>query len=170
MEKKNEIEVPEVQEIKHYRHYTSDEVIAALKKARGMIHIAAEVIGCDPTTIRNHMKRNHEVQKAYNDITQRELDLSELQLFRARDNGEPWAVCFHLKTKGKKRGYIERDSGNEGMEQQRSILDLMADATRERNERNREVDSISGGDSEKSKRLLQDSDGGGSMEQAEGDS
>ena len=50
------------------------------------------------------------------------LDVGELSLLRAVQNGEAWAVCFLLKTQGKQRGYIERaeisgpDGGAIGLE------------------------------------------------------
>lgn len=44
------------------------------------------------------------------------LDDAENALGKAIRNGEAWAVCFYLKTKGKRRGYIERQefSGPDG--------------------------------------------------------
>lgn len=38
----------------------------------------------------------------------RQLDLAESQLKVAVSKGEAWAICFTLKTKGRKRGYVER--------------------------------------------------------------
>lgn len=36
------------------------------------------------------------------------LDLAEAKLLSAINSGEAWAVCFFLKTQGKKRQYTER--------------------------------------------------------------
>ena len=36
------------------------------------------------------------------------LDLTEGVLFTKIMAGEPWAVCFFLKTQAKDRGYVER--------------------------------------------------------------
>jgi hypothetical protein len=44
------------------------------------------------------------------------VDTAELKLRQAVINGEAWAVLFALRTKGKERGYVERQevTGKDG--------------------------------------------------------
>jgi hypothetical protein len=37
-----------------------------------------------------------------------DLDFTESKLKKAIQNDQGWAICFHLKCKGKKRGWVER--------------------------------------------------------------
>lgn len=93
---------------KHHRHYSTVEIENALRKANGYITIAAQLIGCDPNTIRRRVAGSPALQQLISDLTDRRLDTAELALDSAIGRGEGWAVCFFLKTMGKKRGYVER--------------------------------------------------------------
>jgi len=88
--------------------YTADQVAEALRLNRGNASAAARVLECHPDTIRNYCARYPEVQKARESGGEVRLDLAEAALDRAVTKGEGWAVCFLLKTQGKRRGYIER--------------------------------------------------------------
>ena len=88
--------------------YTADQLAEALRLNRGNASAAARVLECHPDTIRNYCARYPEVQKARESGGEVRLDLAEAALDRAVTKGEGWAVCFLLKTQGKRRGYIER--------------------------------------------------------------
>jgi hypothetical protein len=98
------------------RRYTNEQIIDALKKARGMVYVAARTLGCNHNTIYNRMRQSPEVRLAAEYTSGITTDIAELKLFEAIERGEPWAVAFYLKTKGKDRGYTERRevSGPEG--------------------------------------------------------
>lgn len=55
-----------------------------------------------------YAKRHATVQQAIDEEREMMLDVGELSLARAVQNGEAWAVCFLLKTQGKSRGYVEK--------------------------------------------------------------
>ncbi|WP_421752905.1 hypothetical protein [Croceimicrobium sp.] len=93
---------------------------------------ACKNVGIDRKTFYNWLNRDQEFADLYLMIQEQDLDNSELTLRRLRD-GVPkldqdgkfigWkirpdtlAVMFHLKTKGKKRGYVERQeiTGKDG--------------------------------------------------------
>jgi hypothetical protein len=90
------------------REITLATMEAALKKANGYVTIAAQLIDCDPSTIHRRIKTSPVLQSLMSDLDDRRLDTAELALDRAIQDREGWAVCFFLKTKGKKRGYVER--------------------------------------------------------------
>jgi len=87
---------------------TCDEIIAAVKKANGNLTAAARILGVTRQTLYNYRKRYKTVNDAIEEQRETMLDNAESVLYRAVLNGEAWAVCFFLKTQGKKRGYIER--------------------------------------------------------------
>ncbi len=90
------------------RRYTPEMVTVALKDTRGMVAVAARKLGCDRQTIYNLAKTDDGVREALVEAREFTTDTAELSLFSAIQKGEPWAVCFYLKTQGKNRGYVER--------------------------------------------------------------
>ena len=98
------------------QHYTAKEVVTALRKARGMVYLTAEVLGCSHTTIYNYAKRYTSVRKELEYQRGLFLDRAESKLMWMVDEGQPWAIQFALRTLGKSRGYAERQeiTGAEG--------------------------------------------------------
>lgn len=88
--------------------FTAGQMIEALRATKGMKGPAAKKLGCHRDTVDNYAKRYPTVQKVINEEREMMLDIGELSLARAAQNGEAWAVCFLLKTQGKNRGYVER--------------------------------------------------------------
>ena len=88
--------------------YTDKQIIAALKLCRGMVYVAADNLGCSPNTIKKRINDSPNVKAAADEAAEIALDRAELSLFQAVVRGEPWAVQFMLRTKGKSRGYNER--------------------------------------------------------------
>lgn len=82
--------------------------IDALTRTRGMVTAAAKVLNCDRQTIYNAIEKFPEVKECLATAREHSLDLAELSLMSAVGKGEAWAVCFYLKTQGRKRGYVER--------------------------------------------------------------
>ena len=83
------------------------QVVKAIKETKGLVSLTAQRLRCDPETVRNYAKRHDTVALALKEEREAMLDIGELSLFNAVKAGEAWAVCFWLKTQGKKRGYIE---------------------------------------------------------------
>jgi hypothetical protein len=70
--------------------------------------IAASLGGCEWHTAQRYVNRWAETRAAYDDESERALDLSESQLLKAVQAGDGPMIRFHLATKGKNRGYVER--------------------------------------------------------------
>ena len=93
-------------------------MIDALSRTKGMVYLAAKMLGCSHTTIYNYAKRHPTVQRAIDANRGEVVDVAELKLYEAIQAGEHWAVAFALRTIGKNRGYTERqevtgaDGGN----------------------------------------------------------
>ena len=96
--------------------FSATQMIAALKKTKGMVYLAADSLGCHPKTVYNYITRYPSVKEVFEDESGRVLDVGEMKLYEHVLNGEAWAVCFLLKTKGKHRGYVERteQTGKDG--------------------------------------------------------
>lgn len=95
--------------------FTPTQVAEALRQTRGMVYLAAEVLQCHHSTVYDYIERHPSVKDASQFESGKMLDAAELKLAEAIMDGQAWAVCFYLKTKGKERGYVERtEQANEG--------------------------------------------------------
>lgn len=93
---------------------SSASIVAALNRTMGRVYLAAEQLGCDPTTIYHRAKKCAAVRKAMRFARGKAVDTAECALMKAVLAGEAWAVCFTLKTLGKGRGYVERAEHRHG--------------------------------------------------------
>lgn len=88
--------------------FTVDQVATALRVARGNLSGAARALQCDRQTVYGYIADHPELEAVRAEGTELRLDLAENALDRAVAQGEAWAVCFLLKTIGRRRGYVER--------------------------------------------------------------
>ncbi len=93
--------------------YTPAQIVVALEATKGMVYLAADKLGCEPQTVYNYIHRYASVRAALDKEDGKVTDTAELKLSSAILNGEPWAITFRLKTKGKGRGYVERQEVSE---------------------------------------------------------
>lgn len=87
---------------------TDEEFAVMLEKAGGFKSRVAQQLGVSTSAICHRIKRSKYLTETCLTIEERILDLAEASLIKAAQNGEPWAVQFILKCKGRKRGWIER--------------------------------------------------------------
>lgn len=83
-------------------------MIAALEKNIGVVTPAAIAAGIDRSTHYEWLKTDPDYKHAVETLDNLSLDFSESKLYKNIAAGDTTAIIFHLKTKGKKRGYIER--------------------------------------------------------------
>jgi len=83
-------------------------VIEALEQSLGVVTTACKKVGIGRTTFYQWMKDDPVFDKDVRDISDIALDFAESQLHKQIKDGSTAATIFYLKTKGKKRGYIER--------------------------------------------------------------
>jgi len=74
----------------------------------GVVTSACRKVGVGRTTFYGWLNDDEEFAKAVQDIENVALDFAESQLHQQIKSGNPTSTIFYLKTKGKKRGYIER--------------------------------------------------------------
>lgn len=92
-------------------------IIEALEQSLGIVTSACKKVGVGRTTFYGWLNDDEEFAKQVKDIENIALDFAESQLHRQIGDGNTTATIFYLKTKGKKRGYIERQeiTGADGM-------------------------------------------------------
>lgn len=83
-------------------------VIEALEQSLGVITSACKKVGIGRTTFYGWMKDDPDFADKVRSIEDIALDFAESQLHKQIKDGSTAATIFYLKTKGKKRGYIER--------------------------------------------------------------
>lgn len=83
-------------------------MIEALDKAFGIVSKACEMVGISRQTHYRWMKEDEEYKDQVDDIQDVALDFAENALLKQIQQGNTAATIFYLKTRGKKRGYIEQ--------------------------------------------------------------
>jgi hypothetical protein len=86
-----------------------EAMFEALEKSLGIVSTACQDGRyIDRQTHYAWLKSDEEYKSAVNSIQDGVLDFAESHLYKLVKEGNPAATIFFLKTKGKKRGYIER--------------------------------------------------------------
>jgi hypothetical protein len=83
-------------------------MIEALKKSLGIVTTACKEVGIERQTHYNWLKDDPEYKAQVESLDDMVLDFAESKLHQSINNGSDTATIFFLKTKGKKRGYIEK--------------------------------------------------------------
>ena len=99
------------------RHIKKESMLKALEKSLGVVNSACKIADVPRSTFYKWMKEDQEFAKEVEDIANVALDFAESQLYKQIASNSTAATIFYLKTKGKKRGYIERQeiTGADGM-------------------------------------------------------
>ena len=87
---------------------TKKAFLKALENTLGVKTPAARKIGINPSTVYMWINDDPEFAKAVKEIEEQVLDFSESHLYQQIAENNTTATIFHLKTKGKHRGWIER--------------------------------------------------------------
>lgn len=88
--------------------HTKKAILEALEKSLGIVTTACRIAGVSRTTFYQYLKDDPEFAKAVKDIEDVTLDFAESQLHKQIKEGNTPATIFYLKTKGKRRGFVER--------------------------------------------------------------
>ena len=91
------------------RHIKKESILKALEKSLGVVTVACKSSDVSRSTYYKWLNEDEDFAKAVKDIENIALDFGESQLHKQIGDGNTSATIFFLKTKGKKRGYIERN-------------------------------------------------------------
>ena len=83
-------------------------LLKALVKTLGIVTDACKLAKVERTTYYKYLKADPEFAKEVESIEDVALDFAESALHNNIEKGKEASIIFYLKTKGKKRGYIER--------------------------------------------------------------
>ena len=83
-------------------------MIEALEKSLGVVTSACKIVGIARSTHYEWFNNDPDYRKSVEDTAEIALDFAESKLYKQIENDDTTATIFYLKTKGKKRGYIER--------------------------------------------------------------
>ena len=83
-------------------------MIGALQQSLGVVTSACKTVGISRETHYKWLREDVDYKYQVEDLSNIALDFAESQLHNQIKNGSTPATIFYLKTKGKKRGYIER--------------------------------------------------------------
>lgn len=90
------------------RHIKKEAMLQALENSLGVVTVACKKTETPRSTYYKWLKEDLEFAQAVQEIENVALDFAESQLHTQIKDGSTSATIFYLKTKGKKRGYIER--------------------------------------------------------------
>ena len=107
------------------------QLIEVLEKNLGVVQSACNTVGIHRSTFYSYYNNDPKFRSAVDEIEGISLDFAESQLFKQIKDGNITAIIFYLKTKGKKRGYVEK---TEIDVTENPFLDAMREASRLRRE------------------------------------
>lgn len=83
-------------------------LLAALTKSLGIVSTACNSVGINRDTYYHYLATDEKFKQSVEGLQDNVLDFAESKLYKLVNDENPAAVFFLLKTKGKKRGYVER--------------------------------------------------------------
>lgn len=88
--------------------HNKSALIDAMQKSLGNVTQSCKIVGLSRKTYYDYYNSDDEFASACDDCENIALDFVESQLHKQIKDGVPSSTIFYLKTKGKKRGYIEK--------------------------------------------------------------
>lgn len=83
-------------------------IIAILHSTMGLVQPAAKKLGVTSKTLYNWLDKSAELRKTRRILDEDLLDFTESQLYKNIKEGDNASIFFHLKCKGKHRGWVEK--------------------------------------------------------------
>ena len=99
------------------RHIKKESLLKALEQSLGVVTVACKKADVPRSTYYKWLNEDSDFKREVEDIENIALDFAESKLHEQIQGGNTTATIFYLKTKGKNRGYVERQeiTGAEGM-------------------------------------------------------
>lgn len=109
-----------------------EEVIDAYSRSMGIVSTACKKSNINRKTFYEWKAKDKDFAERLAEIDEAQIDFTESQLLKLIKGGDTTATIFYLKTKGKGRGYVERQeiTGKDGEELMKSFPRLTADDLR----------------------------------------
>jgi len=88
--------------------YNKNQLLGAMKKSLGVVSAACQMCNISRETFYTYMEKDSEFKKQIEDLENFTLDFVETQFLKNIQQGNTAEILFYLKTKGRNRGYTER--------------------------------------------------------------
>ena len=90
------------------RHIKKEAVLDALEQSLGVVTTACKMTDTPRSTFYKWVKNDLDFAKKVRELENVSLDFAESKLFEQISENNTSATIFYLKTKGRKRGYWEK--------------------------------------------------------------
>tara|TARA_R110000822_G_scaffold29551_3_gene86706 strand:+ start:2329 stop:2730 length:402 start_codon:yes stop_codon:yes gene_type:complete len=87
---------------------TKDQLLKQLEQNMGNVTLACHFGKCSRSTFYRYYETDTKFKIAVDDISEIAVDICESELWKQIKDGNVPCILFYLKTKGKSRGYVER--------------------------------------------------------------
>jgi hypothetical protein len=96
-------------------------------ESKGIISLACQKTGITRACYYKWMENDPKFKEKCEEVSEGVIDIVESKLLSAIDDEDTTAIIFYLKTKGKKRGYVERAEYDVNIN---PFLELMKEASK----------------------------------------
>ena len=103
--------------------------LEALAAAAGIVLTACESVNVSRSTYYRWYKEDAAFAERVDEISEEQLDFVEGKLLKSIKDGDTTAIIFYLKTKGKKRGYSEKQPPKEETLQPQTAAEIVDEAS-----------------------------------------
>ena len=93
----------------------TEKIAELYEKKAGNLSATARALHVDRNTLMAWRDANPDLKAKMVDVEESMLDFTESKLFQQIDASNLTAIIFYLKTKGRKRGYVERQESDISM-------------------------------------------------------
>ena len=103
-------------------------MIEALEKSLGVVTDACKIVGINRKTHYEWLKNDEQYKQDVDDLSNAALDFVESKLYEKIKGGDTTCIIFYMKTKGKERGYVERQEHKLDIPQFEKMPDIIINA------------------------------------------
>lgn len=90
------------------KDFPNERIVQVYEKKACNMSATATALGLGRRTLIQWRDKDPKLAEAMADVEESLIDFSESKLLEQINDGNLTAIIFHLKTKGKKRGYVEK--------------------------------------------------------------
>lgn len=116
-----------------YKKIPFDKIATVYSKKAGNISATCTALGIDRNTFTAWREKYPKLNQLLSEVDESLIDFSESKLLESINEGNLTAIIFHLKTKGKNRGYIEQVDSNIKMNPFEELMRELPDKAEENN-------------------------------------